>query len=118
MGININGNDFTDMSKATNYFKKKKEEYLKQNPDSFEFIQSREANNISLANLGRNKFCGLLIEIDELIKKSSSEGEFYCTFKKGEDLSIEEYESLKDILENFGYRLRETTSGLIIKWDK
>ena len=47
MGININGNDFTDMSKATNYFKKKKEEYLKQNPDSFEFIQSREANNIS-----------------------------------------------------------------------
>ena len=118
MGININGNDFTDMARATDYFKKKREEYLKQNPDSFELIWSNEANSISLANLGRNRFCGILMEIDELIKKASAEGEFYCTFKKGEDLSVEEYESMKDILENFGYRLREATSGLIIKWDK
>lgn len=112
MGININGNDFTDMNKATEYFEKKKEEYM----IPFDVIKSETARQVSIVNLEKNSLSNVLRGADEMIKSASSDGKFSCLLHQANGLNEEDSTELFHIFKTLGYNCCISKSGLVIQW--
>ena len=114
MAININGNNFTDMKKATEYFEKK----LAENKTPLNIINKETAKRASFNNIRNNKLAPVLEVVDEMVRESITKGEFNC-FLKNDIFSDESDDSrnLIDILESLGYHVIQSCQGLKIKWD-
>ena len=113
MAININGNNFTDMKKATEYFEKK----LAENKTPLNIINMETAKRNSFDNIRNNKLAPILEVVDELVRESMTKGEFNC-FLKNNVLGVgNEIGDLIDILESLKYDVSPSCQGLTIKWN-